>query len=144
MKRHTLLGILLACATAGCQIHDKPATSSVKPTPPDVKSMVAEFSICKTATFVERKPLESNRELLLFLDNGFVTVDNLEKFERELRDSGWKSQGMRPLTSKEYPAQQENVYEREGVEMSYWAGGSWGNQMVGIQRGSSRPGAAVL
>jgi hypothetical protein len=132
MKIDALFVILLACAVAGCQIDDKPAASSVKPTPPDVKEMVAAFSICNTATFVERKPLEGNRELLLFLDNGFLTVDNLKTFEKELATSGWKSKGKHPQASKKYPSQQEHVYERDGTEMSYWYGGSYGFQMIGI------------
>lgn len=105
--KHALLVILLAGAVAGCQVDDKPAASSMKPTPPDVKKMVAEFSICKTATFVERTPLEGNRALLLFLDNGFLTVVNLKKFEQELAASGWKPKGKRPQTSKNYPSHVE-------------------------------------
>ena len=132
MRRSMLLTVLLTCAITGCRTDDKPSVSSVKPTPPDVKKMVSELSICKTATFVERKPLEGNRELLLFLDNGFLTVDNLKKFEQELVAAGWKLKGKRPQTSKKYPSQQEDVYERDGTEMSYWYGGSYGFQMIGI------------
>jgi len=132
MRKNILFAILLTCAVAGCRTDDTPAASSVKPTPPDVKKMVGGFSICKTATFMERKPLEGNRELLLFLDNGFLTVDNLKKFEQELSAAGWKPKGKRPQTNKNYPSQQEDVYERDGTEMSYWYGGSWGFQMIGI------------
>jgi len=94
--------------------------------------MVAEFSLCRTARFLERKPLDGDRELLLFLDDGSMSVDKIKTFEKELISSGWQTKGKRPQTNKKYPSQQENVYARNGIEMAYWVGGSSGFQMIGI------------
>ncbi len=132
MKRHTVLVLISLAFLVGCQPDDKHAASPAKPTPPDVKELVAEFTICKTAKFVERKPLKDNRELLLFLADGSVSVDLLKEFEQALVASGWKSKGKRPQTNKKYPSQQESVYERDGTEMSFWYGGSLDFVLIGI------------
>lgn len=132
MKREGYIAALSAClALVGCQ-EEKSRTAAPRPTPPDVQSRVAKFSICSNATFMERKALDGQRERLLFLDNGSVSVENIRRFENELAAGGWKSKGTRPVASDKYPAQNENVYEKAGSEMSYWVGGSAGFQMIGI------------
>ena len=132
MTRNSILLVMLVCVMVGCRSEKSRVASPAKAMPPNVKKGVAEFSICNAAHFLERKPLDGNRELLLFLADGLMSTDTLKGFEKELITSGWKSKGKRPVTSTKYPAQQQNAYERDGVEMSYWVGGSDGFQMIGI------------
>ena len=133
MRTHGVLVLALYCLIlAGCQAKKvERASSSTRVTPPDVLARVAEFSLCRNARFVERKSLDGGRELLVFL-GGEVTVDMIKKFRQELTASGWRSTGTRPCLLRKYPAQQESVYEKDGTEMSYWVGGSFGFALIGV------------
>ena len=133
MRTHGVFFVALSCLIlVGCHAKKvQRASSPVRATPPDVLARVAEFSLCKNATFVERKSLDGGRELLVF-EGGAISVDMIKKFQQELTASGWRSIGTRPFLLRKYPAQQESVYEKDGTEMAYWVGGSAGFALIGV------------